>query len=103
MPAEPLLRTLAREAASIAPLDEFALRRRFAESSSGEIAPHFRNRLRPLTGSAAAAIAAEATSRCADSSDFTITFRSDDSPGLVRARLSELPIPHDAQVVVWWN
>ncbi len=91
------------EASSFAPLEDFALRQRFIDPSSGSIAAHFRDRLRPLAGAAAAAIAQEATARCPDAGAFEVTFRSDDSPGLVQSRLHGLGLTDAAPVIVSWD
>ena len=90
-------------AATFTSLDEFALRRRFVEPETGEIPRHFVGRIRPLTAVTAAAVAGEAEARCAESSDFTVTFRSDDSPGIVNERLRDLPLAPDTPIIVWWN
>jgi hypothetical protein len=91
------------DAAAFASLDEFTLRRRFVEPRTGLVPTHFRERIRPLTSQAAAELAGEATSRAADAVDFTVTFRTDDSPGLVNDRVRDLPLAPDTAVVVWWN
>jgi hypothetical protein len=95
--------SLVLDPAAFAPLDDFALRRRFVEADTGDISAHFAGRIRPLTAATAASIAEDAVARCAKSTDFTVTFRSDDSPGIVIERLQELPLAEDTQILVWWN
>jgi hypothetical protein len=89
--------------AAFASLDGFALRRRFVDPETDTVPRHFETRIRALTPAAASAIAGEATARCATSSDFTVTFRSDDSPGIVNDRLRELPLAEDTSIIVWWS
>ena len=89
--------------AAFTSLDEFPLRRRFVERESGAIPSQIADRIKPLTAVAAAAMADEAGARCAESSDFTVTFRSEDSPGLVNGRLRELPLAPDTPIIVWWD
>lgn len=91
------------ESAAFTSFDEFAFRRRFVEPETGEVPHHFVGRIKPLTAATAAALADEAAARCDESSAVTVTFRSDDSPGLVNERLRELPLAQDTPIIVWWN
>ena len=91
------------ESAAFTSFDEFAFRRRFVEPETGEVPHHFVGRIKPLTVAAAASLADEAAARCDESSAFTVSFRSDDSPGLVNERLRELPLAQDTPIIVWWN
>lgn len=94
---------LVLDADAFASLDDFALRRRFVEPDTGVVPSHFVGRIKPLTAAIAASIADEAAARCAESGDFTVTFRSDDSPGIVHERLRELPLARETPIIVLWN
>ena len=92
------------DAASFATLDDFVLRRRFPDLRGADAPPESRPRLRPLTPAAASRIAGDAESRCAASSaSATTTFRTDDSPGIVKERLHALPIAATTEILVSWN
>lgn len=91
------------DSSAFASLDEFTLRRRFVDPTTGAISAHFDGRIRPLTAAAAAAFAPAASARCAESGAFTVTFRSDDSPGLVNDRLRALAPARTTGIIVWWN
>ena len=91
------------ESAAFTSFDEFAFRRRFVEPETGEVPHHFVGRIKPLTVATAASLADEVAARCDESSAFTVSFRSDDSPGLVNERLRELPLAQDTPIIVWWN
>ena len=91
------------DADAFIPLDRFSLGWRFLDPNTGEVAGHFAGRVRPLTAARAATLAGDAAARCAEPAEFTVTFRTDDSPGLVNDRLRELPIAHDVPVIVSWN
>ena len=88
--------------ASFIPLREFPLRWRFAAERHTLLGPDLIGRLRPLRGDAAAAIDAQAMSRL-QVAGVDITFRSDDSPGIVHDRLRGLPPAGDAPIIVSWD
>ena len=91
------------EADGFIPLDEFSLGWRFLDPGTGEVAGHFAGRVRALTAVRAEALDHEAVARCAEPGDFTVTFRTDDSPGLVNERLRALPVADDVRIIVSWD
>jgi hypothetical protein len=91
------------EADEFASFEAFPLKRRFLDPATGALASHFAGRMKPFTAARARALATEATARCAEAGDFTVTFRTDDSPGLVTRRLRALPVPDESSVVIWWD
>jgi hypothetical protein len=84
-------------------LDTFPLGWRFAPERVGSISSTTLARIRALSADRAAAFAHGARERCEEAARFAVTFRSDESPGVVRAQLQALP-PHPATgILISWD
>ncbi|MDB4906255.1 MAG: hypothetical protein JWO05_1039 [Gemmatimonadetes bacterium] len=84
-------------------LERFSRGWRFSAERIGDTSVDTIARIRPLTPERAADIAQIAVARRDENASFGTTFRSDDSPGLVREKLTALPIVGSIPVLVSWD
>ena len=84
-------------------LDAFPLGWRFAPDRVGNVSPDALARIRPLTADRASDLAQVAQARCERVATFAMTFRSDDSPGAVRAQLQALPPAAATGILISWD
>ena len=87
----------------LAPSTDFPLRWRFTVGHGGAAAAAALERLRPLAPAAAARLESATLDRRGEGGHFTISFRSDDAPDLVRERLRGLPPAPEESVLVSWD
>ncbi|MEP6618610.1 MAG: hypothetical protein ABJE47_04830 [bacterium] len=83
--------------------DDFPLRWRFADARRARLPAEALARVRPLSPAQAVIVAGVARSRCQDGRVFDVTFRSDDAPPDVTARLRALPLSPSTAILVSWN
>jgi len=89
--------------ADFTPLDEFALCWRFTDPRRNPLPLDALRHIRPLTSSRADQVALATRAQCSEEQRFGVTFRSDDRPDVVQARLRGLPpLPSD-EILVSWN
>jgi hypothetical protein len=84
-------------------LDLFSLGWRFAPDRVGNLPPEILHRIRPLNPDRAAEFAQVAKEQCGEAATFGVTFRSDDSPGAVRAQLLALPPDATTEILASWD
>jgi hypothetical protein len=85
------------------PLTGFRLHWRFSGRQHGAMSDGFLQRIRPLSEAAASRLGPSVAAVSRDAGSFAATFRSDDTPDVVRNRLRELPPAASDIVLVSWD
>jgi hypothetical protein len=85
------------------PLIAFRLNWRFRGRQHGAMSDGTLQRIRPLSEAAASRLGPTVAAASQEGGSFAVTFRSDDTPAVVRNRLRELPPAPSEIVLVSWD
>lgn len=89
--------------AEYVPLDDFRLHWRFSGRRHGGLSGEVLRRIRPLSEATISRLGPRVAAAVHDGGSFDVTFRSDDTPDVVRSRLRELPPAATDAVLVAWD